>query len=270
MNVQFGGKVVIVTGAASGVCRVILTRFVQAGAKGVLVDWDAEWGEMVARQLTAAGGEVLFVKTDVRDGRQVDAMVEQTLARFGRIDILVHGAGVTIRNKVVDLADEEWDLQINVQLRGAFLLSRAVARTLIAQNQGGRLILIGSGSATNARVGAAPHAASKAAEAQLMRCLALELGPHNITANMVSPGLTDISGISRTVQNPEYQKAHLAQRPLGRLAKPDDTADAVLFIASEYAGYITGHNLPVDGGYGAGKMLSQGPRSITPDYKDRM
>lgn len=270
MNVQFGGKVVIVTGAASGICRVILTRFVKAGAKRLLVDWDEEWGEMVARQLAAEGHEVLFVKTDVRDRGQVDAMVEQTIVRFGRVDILVHGAGVTIRSNVVDLSDEEWDLQVNVQLRGAFLLSRAVARKLIPQNQGGRIILIGSTAGTNARVGGSPHAASKAAESQLMRVLALELGPHNITANMVSPGLTDISGISRTVQHPEYQKMSVLQKLLGRLAKPAETANVVLFVASEYSSYMTGHEILVDGGHSAGKLLSRGDIGTWPNDKRYM
>ncbi|HLI51165.1 MAG TPA: SDR family oxidoreductase, partial [Thermomicrobiaceae bacterium] len=146
-----------------------------------------------------------------------------------------------------------------VQLRGAFLLSRAVARRLIEQGEGGRIILIGSTSGNNARVKAAPHAASKAGEIQLMRVMALELGPHQITANVVSPGLTDISGISKTVQTEEYQRAFVANVPLGRLGQPDEIADAVLFLASERARFITGQVLCVDGGYSAGKLVVQGP-----------
>lgn len=256
---EFSGKVAIVTGAASGIGRIILARFAEAGARAVLVDVDAEWGEQVARDLNEQGHEILFVRTDVRYASQVDAMVAKTVERFGRVDILVHGAGVTVHKDIVDIPDAEWDLQMNVQLRGAFLLSRAVARRLIDQGEGGRLILVGSTAGNNARVQSGPHAASKAGEIQLARVLALELGRHSITANVVSPGLTDISGISRTVQHEEYQQAFTAQVPLGRLATPDEIANAILFIASDKASFITGQVLCVDGGYSAGKLAVQGP-----------
>jgi NAD(P)-dependent dehydrogenase (short-subunit alcohol dehydrogenase family) len=186
-------------------------------------------------------------------------MVEETASRFGRVDILVHGAGVGVHHEIVDMSDAEWDLQIDVQLRGAFLLSRAVGRRLIAQGQGGRIILIGSTSGNNARPMSGPHAASKAGEIQLARVMALEMGKHGITCNIVAPGLTDISGISLSSQSPEYQRAFVAQVPLGRLARPDEIADAVLFIASDRARFITGQLLCVDGGYSAGKLAVSGP-----------
>lgn len=255
----FNGKVALISGAASGISRVIAQRFAADGAGVVLLDRDAGWGEEVAESLRSQGGRALFVATDVRDSARVNAAVEQARERFGRVDILVHGAGVGVHKEVVDLSDEEWDLQIDVQLRGAFLLSRAVARALIAQGEGGRLIFLGSTSGNNARVKAAPHAASKAGEIQLMRVLALELGRHGITANVVSPGLTDIDGISRSYQTPEYQHVFISQVPLGRLAQPDEIADAVLFLASDRARFITGQALCVDGGYSAGKLAVQGP-----------
>jgi NAD(P)-dependent dehydrogenase (short-subunit alcohol dehydrogenase family) len=175
------------------------------------------------------------------------------------VDVLVHGAGVGVHREIVDLSDAEWDLQIDVQLRGAFLLSRAVARRLIAQGEGGRIILIGSTAGNNARPKSGPHAASKAAEIQLVRVLAQELGRHRITANVVSPGLTDISGISRVVVPEEYQRVFVHQVPLGRLAQPDEIADAVLFFASDRARFVTGQALCVDGGYSAGKLSVAGP-----------
>ena len=259
VEAEFRGKVAIVTGAASGISRVILMRFALTGARTVLVDTNADWGETIAHELTGQGREVLFRQTDVRDSAQVDAMVAATVERFGRVDILVHGAGVGVHKEVVDLSDDEWDLQVDVQLRGAFLLSRAVGRALIAQGEGGRILLIGSTSGNNARPKAGPHAASKAGEIQLMRVLALELGRHGITANVVSPGLTDIAGLSLSTQHPDYQRAFVNQVPLGRLATPDEIADAVLFLASERARFITGQVLCVDGGYSAGKLAVQGP-----------
>jgi 3-oxoacyl-[acyl-carrier protein] reductase len=253
-NREFAGKVAIVTGAASGISRVIASRFAADGAGVTLADIDDRGGPVVADELARAGHDVLFVKTDVRESASVNAMVEQTVERFGRVDILVHGAGVGVHRHIVDLSDEEWDLQVDVQLRGAFLLSRAVGRKLIAQGQGGRIILIGSTSGNNARPNSGPHAASKAGEIQMMRVLAQELGPHQITANVVSPGLTDIAAISKTAPPVEYQRIFVHQVPLGRLATPDEIADAVLFFASDRARFVTGQVLCVDGGYSAGKL----------------
>jgi 3-oxoacyl-[acyl-carrier protein] reductase len=259
MTAEFSGKVAIVSGAAQGISSVIFRRLAQDGARGVIADIDAERAEAGVRELAAQGCDVRFVRTDVRDSAQVDAMVDRVVAECGRVDILVHGAGVGVHKEIVDLSDEEWDLQIDVQLRGAFLLSRAVGRRLIAQKQGGRIILIGSTSGNNARVRGGPHAASKAGEIQLAHVLAMELGRHGITVNVVSPGLTNIAGISRSVQTPEYQRAFIAQVPLGRLATPDEIADAVLFFASDRARFVTGQVLCVDGGYSAGKLAVQGP-----------
>lgn len=254
MAADFTGKVAIVSGAASGISRVIATRFAEASAMTVIVDIDDAWGQPTADDLTSRGFQAFYQHTDVRDSAQVDQMVEEAVGRFGRVDILVHGAGVGVHKEIVDLSDDEWDFQVDVQLRGAFLLSRAVGRRLIAQGEGGRIILIGSTAGNNARPRSGPHAASKAAEIQLARVLALELGRYGITSNVVSPGLTDISNISRTVQSPEYQKVFVNQVPLGRLGAPDEIADAVLFIASDRARFVTGQTLYVDGGYSAGKL----------------
>jgi NAD(P)-dependent dehydrogenase (short-subunit alcohol dehydrogenase family) len=248
-----------VTGAAGGINRVILTRLAEAGARCVLLDIDDEWGQSLAATLGRRDLEVSYIRTDVRHSDQVNAAIEQAVQTYGRLDILVHGAGVGVHHEIVDMSDAEWDLQIDVQLRGAFLLSRAVGQQLIKQGEGGRIILIGSTSGNNARPLSGPHAASKAGEIQLARVMALEMGKHHITCNVVAPGLTDISGISRSSQSPEYQQAFIAQVPLGRLATPDEIADAVLFIASDRARFITGQVLCVDGGYSAGKLAVNGP-----------
>jgi NAD(P)-dependent dehydrogenase (short-subunit alcohol dehydrogenase family) len=255
VTTEFGGKVAIVSGGAAGIGSVIVRRFGEAGARVVVAD--------VVRPETRERGNVLFVSTDVRDSAQVDAMVGCTVERFGRVDILVHSAGVGVHREIVELSDRDWDLQVDVQLRGAFLLGRAVARRLIGQGEGGRIVLIGSTAGNNARVQSGPHAASKAGAIQLARVMALELGRHGITVNVVSPGLTDIRGISRSVQTPEYQRAFVTQVPLGRLAMPDEIADAVLFMASDRARFITGQVLCVDGGYSAGKLAVQGPHVAT-------
>jgi NAD(P)-dependent dehydrogenase (short-subunit alcohol dehydrogenase family) len=256
---EFDGKVVIVSGAAGGISRVVLTRFLEAGAAGTIADVDDEWGQETEQRLRAAEHNVRFIHTDVRSEEQVDRMIEETVATFGRVDILIHGAGLGFHKEVVDLSIDEWNLVIDVQLRGAFLLSRGVARQLIRQGESGRIILLGSGSGNNARPRSAAHGASKAGEIQFAKVLALELGKYNITCNVVSPGLTDISGISRSSQTREYQEAHNQMVPLGRLATPDEVADAVLFFASDKARFITGQMVNIDGGYSAGKLSVSGP-----------
>jgi NAD(P)-dependent dehydrogenase (short-subunit alcohol dehydrogenase family) len=259
VGAEFDGRVAIVTGAAGGINRVILTRLAEEGAKCILVDINDDWGESSASKLRGRGLDVVYIRTDVRDSDQVNAMVERAVDTHRRLDILVHGAGVGVHNEIVDMSDAEWDLQIDVQLRGAFLLSRAVGRQLIKQGHGGRIILIGSTAGNNARPMSGPHAVSKAGEIQLARVMALEMGKHNITCNVVAPGLTDIAGISLSSQSGEYQKAFISQVPLGRLATPDEIADAVLFIASDRARFISGQFLCVDGGYSAGKLAVVGP-----------
>jgi len=127
VGADFTGKVAIVTGAAGGINRVILTRLAEEGAHCVLVDINDEWGQLLAATLRGRGLEVTYSRTDVRYGDQVNAAVERAVETYGRLDILVHGAGVGVHHEIVDMSDAEWDLQIDVQLRGAFLLSRAVA-----------------------------------------------------------------------------------------------------------------------------------------------
>lgn len=257
---QFKGKVAVVTGAASGIGRAIVTAFVRAGAKGVIADVDQEWADMVAQNLRAKGGEVMVCITDVSKADQVDAMIESVLQAYGRLDIFVNNAGVGVHKEVIDLTEEDWDHQVDVQLKGSFLCSRAAARQMIKQGGGGRIINIGSTAAVNARIQAAPHCVSKAGIVMLTRVMALELGKHKITVNCVSPGLTDVSAVSRHGgATTEYVAAFLNMVPLGRLARPEEMANMVLFLASDQAEFITGQHVQVDGGYSAGKLSIQGP-----------
>ena len=215
MGGQFAGKSAIVTGAASGICRVILQSFVRQGGSGVIADVNEEWGQQVGQGLRAEGGTVMFVKTDVTDSAAVERLFEETVHAYGGVDILVNCAGVGVHKTVVEMTDEEWDFQVDTQLRAVFLTCRAAARRMIDQGRGGRIINIGSGAGAIARVKAAAHCASKAGAAHFTRVLALELGPHGITVNVVAPGLTDIKNISNSYPTDEYRDNHLKEIPVG-------------------------------------------------------
>lgn len=260
-EMRFQNKVVLVTGSASGIGRALITSFVREGAKGVIVDTDQNRANYVAGRLREEGGEVLVSINDISKAAGVDAMMDAVLEKYGRLDILVNCAGVYVHGEVVNLSEEEWDLQVDVQLKGPFLCSRAAARQMIRQGGSGRIINIGSTAAGNARLEAAAHCASKGGLVMLTKVMAMELGKHNITVNCVSPGLTDIADISEHGPKPEYIEAFTSMVPLGRLARTQEIADAVLFVASEQASFISGQNIFVDGGYGAGKLSVQGPHA---------
>ena len=254
-NRRFEDKVVVVTGGAGGIGQVMVETFVSEGAKAVIVEVAQDWAAPFAEKLQSSGAEVMVSITDVRDSSQVSAMMQSVIERFGRIDVMINNAGVGSHKKVVNLEEDAWDSVVDVQLKGTFLCSQAAARQMIAQGGNGRIINIGSTAATNARVAAAPHCASKAGIIMLTRVMAMELGEYGITVNCVSPGLTDVTATSRQSLPPqEYIEAFVSNVPIGRRGHPQEIADTVLFLASDQAGYISGQNLTVDGGYGAGKL----------------
>jgi len=262
---NFQGKTVVVTGGASGIGRAILEAFARQRAIGILADVDEEWGAERARILRDQGHDVTFFKADVTREADVVRLFETIASRRLGVDILVNCAGVGVHKRVVDLTEAEWDFQVDVQLKGVFLMCREAARRMIAQGRGGRIINIGSGAAVVARVDAGPHCASKAGVVQLTKVLALELGSYGITANVVAPGLTDVGPTSRGGgSTADYQRNFLPEVPLARLARPEEIADMVLFFASERTGFVTGQLVNVDGGYSAGKMGIRGTHHTTP------
>jgi NAD(P)-dependent dehydrogenase (short-subunit alcohol dehydrogenase family) len=252
---RFENKVAVVTGGASGIGRAIVEAFVREGANAVIVDVNQRLGDKVVETLRKTGTGVMLSVTDISDSQQVAAMMQTVVSRFGRVDVIVNNAGVGAHKKVVDLEEDAWDSVINVQLKGTFLCSQAAARQMIRQGGGTRIINIGSTAATNARIAAGPHCASKAGIVMLTKVMALELGEYNITVNCVSPGLTDVSATTETIlPPPAYIPSFVSNVPLKRRAQPVEIADTVLFLATEQASYISGQNLVVDGGYGAGKL----------------
>ncbi|MFN8591941.1 MAG: 3-oxoacyl-ACP reductase family protein [Thermomicrobiales bacterium] len=246
-------RVVIVTGAGHGIGLAIATAFARAGARVALADLREERARSAASALAAeTGTETMAIAVDVRDAASVEAAVNQVRGHFSRIDTLVNNAGIYPNSLVVEMDESEWDAVFATNVKGMFLMSRAVARVLIAQGDGGRIVNISSGAAESGRVGAAHYCTSKAAVNMFTKVLALELAPHGIAVNAVGPGLIEVPDWSLS---DEYIDAIVSTNPMRRIGQPEDVANAVLYLASPSTTYTTGAVLYVDGGGLAGRPL---------------
>jgi len=246
MSGRVAGKVAVVIGAARGIGRAIAVRLVEEGARVVIADALESQGRASAEAL-ARHGEAVFVPADVADKVSVERLIETTRARFGRVDVLVQNVGIYPLTLLPDIAVEEWDRVLAVNLRGCFLAIQACIAPMRAQAYG-RIVL--TSSITGPRVTSPGHghySASKAGINGLIRAAALELAPHGITVNGVEPGNIMTEGVGAH-RSPEFVQAMERSVPLGRLGTPREVAHAVLFLASDEAAYITGTTLVIDGG----------------------
>ncbi|MGE3150481.1 MAG: SDR family NAD(P)-dependent oxidoreductase [Pseudorhodoplanes sp.] len=244
---RLDGKIAIVTGAANGIGRAIAEGYAGEGARVVLSDIEESALEAACDAINRAYKDAAFpVVTDVADKASVDALAAKAVARFGRIDILLHSAaiwkGIPPR-PFYDIPVDEWDRIFAVNTRGSFLCGAAVAPIMQAQKSG-KIIFIGSDTPWTARGTHTQYASSKAALIALMRCMARELGPSFICVNMIHPGLTDTGGVDR-----EYLEARSKQlRMLPNVQTPMDIVGAAVFFASNESNSITGQQLHIDGG----------------------
>jgi 3-oxoacyl-[acyl-carrier protein] reductase len=240
---SFSGKVVLVTGGSRGIGRACVVAFAKEGATVVLTYAGNDAAAEEAVRL--AGGSTQAVKFDVADTTACGRAVEDVVARHGRLDVLVNNAGVAIDGLSMRVKDEDWDIQLNTNLRGAFALARAAARPMMKQRSGAIINLVSVvGEMGNA--GQAAYAASKAGLVGLTKALARELASRNIRVNAVSPGFIDTDMTSKI--DPALRTRLLEAIPLGRLGKADEVASSVLFLASDAASYTTGEVLKVNGG----------------------
>jgi len=242
----FEGKIALVTGGARGIGRAISETLSARGANIVIADMQTELAEQTATELASTyRNQTLAVPANVSNPASVNAMVEKAIEGFGRIDILVNNAGITRDKLIMRMEEEDWDLVIDVNLKGAFNCSKAVFRPMMRQRYG-RIVNISSVSGLAGQIGQANYSASKAGLIGLTKALAREFASRNITVNAVAPGF--IPTILTQDLAPDWKEAIVKATPLGRMGTPEEIAYAVAFLASDEASYITGQVLAVDGG----------------------
>jgi 3-oxoacyl-[acyl-carrier protein] reductase len=239
-------KVSIVTGAAQGLGKAIAIGLAQRGSKIVVCDLNSELAKNVAEEIRSMGRKAFSQKVDVSKAPEVKAMVEHTLEEFGRIDILVNNAGICQVVSIDDMTEEDWDKVMDVNLKGVFLCSKAVME-IMKKQRSGKIINLGSiaGKVGGLTTGA-NHSVSKAGVMCFTKALARELAPFGITVNSVAPGIIE-TDMTRGITQGNFTN-YVKSIPLGMIGKPEDVANAVAFLVSDEAGYITGEILDVNGG----------------------
>ena len=243
------GKVAVVTGAGTGIGQAIAVAFAEAGA-AVVVDYvgDATASDETIAKINAVAGKSLAVRADVSLPEDVRGLVQQTVAAFGKLDIFVNNAGIEKKFAFVDYPFEVWQKIMAVNLTGAFLCAQAAARQMIQQGGGGRIINISSIHEDLPMPTNAPYCATKGGLRMLMRTIAVELAPHQITVNNIGPGAI-FTPIDKDVESDAALNAQiLAEIPMGRWGKPEEVAKLAVFLASDDAAYMTGSTHFIDGG----------------------
>jgi glucose 1-dehydrogenase len=248
-GVRLENKVAVVTGSSSGIGEAIALAFAQEGA-AVVVNYSRheDAAQKVLQKVEAAGGKGLVVGADVSDPKEVEAMVQQAVSTFGRLDIMVNNAGMERKMPFLQTPFEVWQETIAVNLTGAWLGCQAAAKQMVDQGAGGRIINVSSVHEDLAMPTNSPYCATKGGVRMLMRTLAVELAPHDITVNNIAPGAIETPMDAPLEQNPDQMKELLSEIPLGRMGKPEEVANLALFLASDDSSYVTGSTLFVDGG----------------------
>ena len=239
-------KVAIVTGAGRGIGKAIAIALAREGANIIAIDVDIQTAEEVAREIKSLDRQALAIQVDVSDSKEVNRMVQSVLKKFKRVDILVNNAAIIKRGSIEDLTEEDWDRVMDVNLKGAFNCVKAVVGAMKKQRYG-KIVNISSIAGKIGDLASAPcYGASKAGMTCLAKSLARELASYGINANVVAPHAieTDMS----KEWSEEKRKSIIADIPLGRLGEPEDVAEAVVFLVSDKAKFITGEVLDVNGG----------------------
>jgi NAD(P)-dependent dehydrogenase (short-subunit alcohol dehydrogenase family) len=253
MTTELEGKVGLVTGGTSGIGREAAVLFAKAGAKVVIAGRRELEGQETLEMIRAAGSDGLFVKTDVSKAPEVEALIQKAAEAFGRLDVAFNNAGIEgVWAPIVRQSEEDWDRIIATNLKGVWLCLKYEIRQMLKQNGGGAIVNMSSITGLVGAVGAAAYSASKHGVVGLTQTAALENAKSGIRINAVCPGFTETPMTDRVFRVPGVHKYVLSCHPIGRLGRPTEIAEAVVWMCSDRASFMTGQSLVLDGGFLAG------------------
>jgi NAD(P)-dependent dehydrogenase (short-subunit alcohol dehydrogenase family) len=250
---SLAGKVSVISGGASGIGFGTARKLAEFGSSVAILDINEMNGRTAAAELEQTGSKVIFIRCDVRNADDCRKAIEQVLEAFGRIDVLFNNAGVAVRKNAVDLEPQEWDLALDVSLKGQYLLTKFAVPVMI-KNGGGSIINTGSGWSLKGGENAVSYCAMKGGTLNMTRAMAIDFGKYNIRVNTVCPGDIDTPMLQSECEqlggtyDDNYKKSCAAGRPLERIGSPEDVAHTVLFLAGRMSSWITGAHIVVDGG----------------------
>lgn len=250
MSKDLQDKVAIITGGTSGIGRDTAVLFARHGAKVVVAGRRQAEGEETVKLVRAAGGDGLFIKTDVSKASDVEALVEKTVEKFGRVDTAFNNAGIEgTWVPIVDQQEKDWDNLMGINLKGVWLCLKYEIQQMLKQGAGGTIVNMSSVAGLMGAAGAAPYCASKHGVIGLTRTAALECARSQIRVNAVCPAVIETPMAERLFGEPETTKWALSKHPIGRFGKPMEIAEAVLWLCSEKSSFMTGHYIVLDGGF---------------------
>jgi len=253
MTTELERKVALVTGGTSGIGRDTAVLFAKAGAKVVVAGRREPEGNETVELIRTAGGDGLFVKADISKASEVDALIQNAVERFGRLDIAFNNAGIEgACVPIVRQSEEDWDRTIDINLKGVWLCLKYEIRQMLRQGAGGAIVNMASITGLIGSVGAGAYCASKHGVIGLTKTAALENAKNGIRINAVCPGFTETPMTDRIFRVPQVQKYVLSCHPIGRLGRPAEIAEAVVWMCSDRASFMTGQSLILDGGFLAG------------------
>lgn len=241
-------KIALITGGSTGIGKATAARFAAEGAKVAITGREKGALQAAVEEISAQGGDILWIDGDVQRKADVDGMVDTVLSRWGTLDVLVNNAGICSPASFLEIEESEWDRHMAINLKGTFLAGQAVARVLVQQGKGGSIINMSSVNGLAAEKDQAHYNATKGGINLLTMSMALELAPLGIRVNALCPGFIETRLTKPLINNPAAFEPYLQTIPMGRAGVPEEIADAALFMATNDSRYMTGHCLVVDGG----------------------